>query len=541
MPTLLLTICLLLNLNHSCESGKHRNTLRGSPLGDVTELKRLLDQVDSGDEAALRIFIRLKIANYLSKNPSAANAESVVKAAEAALLDLRAHKDEIPPLYVDLFRRELTAQLKTHAPNSNVLLGEEAAPDRRTDLEVAYSMLGQEKGVDKAVDIVQQSIAGGKDVGRIIVPFLHRLEQVGPAKVPQVLEKVIAAEEAHPGSISAGTLFTLKHLFIRERTARELQRRYLAVVMQRAGDAEANIASAVNVYTILSDVLPVIQKQAPDLYDLASARLDELARRVPRGTHERIAIQKRVSQSSDPLGQLLAESDTASDLSVKNDLQLEAAQLALEKGQVQTAIRLVAKLQPTTDETRLWRDQFIEGAVARAIGQGNIAVAKHGAGQIQSPALRSTALQKVALYLQSSDDPVSARGALNAARKLTEDSADNADKVVALLDLAVSYLKIDRQQALELTRAAVEVINKTYPVSREAELGGSEQLRKTDDMLKIAYKLIPAFQAFSAADPAAALNLAKGIQRLDLSIAATFGAHTRLPAADKNTQGVASK
>jgi hypothetical protein len=538
MLTLVLTFFLLLSGHASCDGRSNKNTLRVSPQPDGKLLERQLKEVDSVNEPALRIFLRLKIAAYLLKNPSAVgNAESAVKAVEEALADLRAHKDEIPSLYVDLFRRELIAQLRTHAPTSEALSSEEPNLNRRTDLEVAYSMLGQEKGIDKAVDIARQSIASGKDPGPVIVPFLRRLEKVNPDAVPQLLEKVVLREEEHPGFISTSTLFTLKHLFLREKTAPDLQRRYLTIVINRAGDTDASPASVVNTYTILADVLPVVEKQAPDLYETFSIRLFNLAVRVPSGTRERIAINKRVSQSSDPLAQLLAESSTASDPSLKDDLQIEAAQLALEKGQIEMAVGLVTKLQPKNEDARLWRDQFIEGAVGRAIDKGDVGAARYGADQIQSPAIRSSALQKVALYLQVSNDFTGARDTLNAALKLTEASANSTDKAVALLDLAVSFLKIDNQRAAELARTAVNVINTSSVVVPDAKAGSKEQLRNADNLLKIAYKLIPAFQAFGATNEPAASWLAKDIQRPELRITATLGVNTRPPAAGK----VASK
>jgi hypothetical protein len=532
MPTLLLTFFLLLSGNNSCAKHPNKNTLRASSQSSDVLLKSLLEQVDSSDEPALRVFLRLKIAKYLWENPQPPVAPKSMVI--AALTDLRAHEKDIPSLYVNLFRRDLIAQLRIHDPETAARLTEEYKLNRRTDLEVAYSMLEQENGVDKAVSIAQRSIIAGKEPERILVPFLHRLEKVNPTEVPKMLDKLLAAEEAHRGSISTGTLFTLKHLFIREQTPQDLQRRYLAVVINRADETAP--ASIVNTYNILADIMPVVGKQAPDLYYSANARLSDLAALLPKGTLERISINKRVSQSSEPLAQLLAERDAVSDPSLKDDLQIEAAQLALEKGQVRTAIELVAKVQPKNDEARRWRDQFIEGAVGRALDKGDVSAAKYGASQIQSYNIRSSALQKVALYLQGSNDLVSARTTLNSALKLIKASDDNTDKAIALLDLSVSFLKIDSQQASELLSAAVKVINKIPVVLPEVESGSNEHLRNVEDMMKIAYKLIPTFQALSATDERGTLGLATDIQRQELKSAATFGTYTRLSAPSKTKQ-----
>lgn len=537
MTTLLLTFCLILSGN-SCAGRFAKNTSHVSSQTDATFLSPLLEQVDSSSEPALRIFLRLKIATYLWGNSSRSHNPEAVAA--AALADLHTHEKEIPALYVDLFRRDLIAELKAHAPDSAARLLEEYKLERHTDIEVAYSLLGQEDGVDKAVGIVQRSIAGGNDPGSIIVPFLHRLEKTNPAGVLKVIDAIMLAEESRPGSISARTLFALKHLFIREQTPQGLQRRYLVSVINRAGETEASPASVVDIYTILADVLPAVEKQAPDLYHSASAWLSQLAMRVPGRTLERLSINKRVSQSTDPLAQLLAERDAVNDQSLREELQTEAAQLALEKGQIQMAIQLVIKLRPKNEEARMWRDQFIEEAVGRAVEKGDVAVAEYGASQIQSAGVRSSALQKLALYFQASSDPLRARDTLNSALKLTEASDDDAEKAVALLDLAHSFLKVDSQRALVLARAAVKTINKTPAVMRKAEAGSDTHLGDVENMMKIAYRIVPTFQALGATGQSTALELAEDIQRQELKTAAKFGAYTGSPTVGKNKQVVAS-
>jgi hypothetical protein len=499
----------------------------------------LLEQIDSSEDPTLRVFLRLKVATYLWKTPSApVKPESLVS---AALADLRAHEKEMPALYVKLFRRELLAQLKAHAPEAAARLSDEYKPSPRTELEVAYSLLGQESGPDKAVSIVQRSIADGRDMGPIVVFFLDRLEKVNPAEVPKVLGSLTSAEESRPGFLSAELLFTLGHLFVREQTPKDLQRRYFAVVINRAGDTEAPPASVVDIYNTLASILPVVERQNPGLYATAGARLSQLAGRMPSGALERLSIDKRVSQSGDPLSQLMIEADAANDQALRGDLLTRAAQLALEKGQTKTAIELAVKLEPKSADARLWRDQFMEGAVDRALDKGDVELARYGAGRIESAAVRSSALQKIALNLLAANDLAGARDTLKSALKLIESLDDSADKAVALLDLAGSYVKVDSQRAPELTRVAVKTINKTPAVMRGADVSGGEHFADVENLMKIAYRIIPTFQELGAADGYAALDLAKGIQRRELRIAATFGAYTGPPATDKIKQGLASK
>ncbi len=541
MPTLLLIFCLALNGSNSCFRRATTNLPRPSSQYQISVLNSLLEQVDSCEEPALRVFLRLRFATYLWSKPAESLKPETVAA--TALADLRKHEKEIPALYVNQFRKNLIAQLQLHAPDMARALAENDKLDSRTDLEVAYSLLGQEKGNDQAVRIVQDSIGGGKDPGPIIVPFLHRLENLKSSDVPKVLNTVISQEEAQPGSISSGTLFRLKHLFIRKQTSEELQNRYLVAVVHRAGQSEGNLASLIDIYTILADLLPEVEQRKPDLYYSASVALTELAKRVPKRTLDRIALDKRVRASNNSLAQLMAEMEAVSDPSLKEDLQIEAGQLALEKGQIQLAINLVVKIKPKNEEARVWRDQFIEGAVVAAIDGGDIGMAELGARQIRSASVRSSAMQKVALYFQKSNKLGRAHEALIFAQDSVNTLGDSNEKAVALLNLANSYLKLDSSRSMELARAAIKIINKVFntsPASKDrVQIGRDQQLTNAEGMLIIAYRLVPTFQLLGATDESAALDLAKDLQRQELRIAATFGAYTHPPSTG-SVQGVAS-
>jgi len=540
MPTLLLIFCLALNGSNSCVKHATKSVPSPSSQYQASVLISLLEQVDTCKEPALRVFLRLKVATYLWSKPSGSLKPETI--ATTALADLREHEKEIPALYVTQFRKNLIAQLQLHAPELARALAENDNLDTRTDLEVAYSLLSQEKGSEQAVRIVQDSIGGGKDPGPIIVPFLHRLETIKSSDVPKVLNAVISQEEIQPGTISSGTLFQLKHLFIRQQTSEELQNRYLLAVVHRAGQTDGNLGSLVDMYTILADLLPEVEKRNPELYYSASVALTELAKRVPKRTLDRISLDKRVRASNDPLARLMAEMEAVTDPSLKEDLQIGAGQLALENGQIQLAINLVVKLEPKNEQARVWRDQFIEQAVVSAIDNGNIGMAELGAGQIRNASVRSSVMQKVALYFQKSKEPGRAHEALIFAQDAVNTLGDSNEKAVALLNLANSYIQLDSSRSMELVRVAIKIINKVNnPESEQrVQIGDDQQRTSAEGMLIIAYRLVPTFQLLGATDESTALNLAQKIQRQELRIAATFGAYTHPPSTG-NVPGVASK
>lgn len=539
MPSLLLLCCLLLNGGNSYPTSRHSYPLAATPQTDAASIESMLEQVRASDEPTLRVFLRLRIAAYLWKHPD--DSHDPKDWADEAQKDLDAHEKEIPNLYLHLFRRELAAQLKAHGSPQRALPADESSPARATDLEVAYSLLTQENSVRQAVELAQRSIAAGNDPGPIVTFFLDRLERVNADEVPKVLDTLMAAEEARPGFIPPSTLFTLKHLFVRGQTAPELRRRYLAVIIRNAGDTKAEAASRADTYAVLAAVLPVVEKELPDAYPVASIRLAQLSQQVPAGTRERIEVEERVRESSDPFAQLTMEIGTVHDAALKEDLQTQAARLALERGQARTATELAIKLEPKNDNTRLWREQFLEKVVACALEHGDVQAAEYGAAQIQATDVHASALQKIALYyVQKAGDVVSARNTLEAAFKLLKASTSSAAKAGSLLDLAGSCAKVDRQMTAEVVRAAVNVINETSEASAQPRVGAGANLGDVNNLMLIAYRLIPAFQSLAATDKDEAKRVANDIQRQDLRVAARFGAYTAVPVTDTLNHGIAA-
>lgn len=538
LSKLFLFFCLILNGGNPYAADIDRGGSVTSSQADPVPLTRLHDEAGASKYPALRVFLRLKIAAYLRSNPSdSLKLESV---ARLALEDIRTHENEIPAPYRELFRKDLLVQLRAHSPAAAAELSKDYEPDRRTEIQAATSLLGQENGVPKALEIVRYIISGGKDLDPSMVFFLRRLDKVDRAETHNVLGAIMSVEESRPGSISAANLFTLEHLFIREQTPQALQRRYLAVLINRAGGAEANPASMVDIYTTLTAALPEVQKQLPDLYSLAAARLANLEDRMPRATLERLAVENRVGQSTDPLGQLIAEAEAAKDQTLKDELLVKAARLALEKGEAWTAIELVVRLKPDNYHSRVWRDEFIAVAVGRALEKGDTRTAWYGIEQINSPSSRSSALQKAALYFQASGDAAGARGALDSSFKLIKDLESDADKAAALLDLSGCFMKVDEVKAEDVMRAAVKYINRAYGGERGLGTAADSCAGDAESKIKIAYRIVSAFQTLGSVDGLRAREVAKDIKILELRVAAELGTYGGPPATDKNGQAVAS-
>lgn len=524
MSTILLIFCLALRSIDPCTAGPLPVVLLVSQQANTGSLVFLLKEVNSSENPTLRIFLRLKIATYLWKTPcDSLNPENIIR---EALEDLRVYEKEIPALYIDSFRRDSFINLKKHASKQALILIEKYKLDRRPDFQIASSLLTQKGEMLNALDFAQRNISGSRFLDPSVIFFLHRLDRISPDKVPQLLATIMSAEDSHPGFLSARSFFTLKHLFVREQTPKALQQRYLTALINKAGEMDASSLSVVDIYITLKIVLPEVEKQSPDLYASAVAHLHRLSARLPRGETERLAAEQRVDQSPDPLAQLLVEADAAQSQTLKDGLLTKAAQLSLEKGNVRLAINLALRLRSNGEAAALWSDQFIEGAIGYALDKGNIEVARYGTSQIRAAAIRSSALQKIALYFHTSGDITGAREMLDSAFKLIEILDDDANKVAALLDLSESFMKINRGKVSDLIRTVVKTINRMRSVRRDIDAAaGDGHMDDAEDAMKIAYRIGSAFQMLATVDESQALDLAKSIQLQGLRTAATFGAY----------------
>lgn len=531
MSATLLFFCLTLSGINPRAVGPSPSAPPASRQSDVRYLTALLKQVESVKDPTLRIFLRIKIATYLGSNLcDSISAESELRIASE---DLIANKKDIPGQYVDLFRKSLLVDLKAPAAKQELFLAEEEQQNRTSDLQLSYSLLTKKGDVPGALEHARRHISNSKSLDPYIVFVLRELDKRSPADVPGLLGIIMSAEESRPGFLSGSSFFMLKHLFVREQTPRPLQRRYLVALINSAAANDLSAAAIVDTYRTLSAVLPEVGKLSPGLYEPAVDRLGRLAVRLPDEERERLAADQRVNESEDPIAQLLVEAGAAKSPTLKDELLTKAAQLSLERGNVRGAIEIVLRLRINNADAALWRDQFIERAVESALMKGNVEAARYGSAHIRSVAVRSSALQKIALYLQNVGEVADARETLNFAFGLIDFSDDDANKAAALLDMTGSFMKVDKDRLGDLIRTTVKTINRAYPATQSMDTGGEGRLRRAEDLMKVAYRIGPAFKALADVSPSAAAKLARNIQSQELGIAAALSAYIGRPAGNK--------
>lgn len=498
----------------------------------------LPDQIKTMDEPALRVFLRLRVATFLwaSKAPNDASAAEAI--ATAAVEDLLAHEGEIPTLYVKSFRRDLLAALQLHAPGAADRLMKQYGlkQDQQEQLGLAFKQLDDKDGVKQAVENVRSNVASGRATGASITFFLLKLEKERPAELLRLLTEIMEIEEQKSGSLTVDALFMIARFYRQQDVPPDLQARFLTAVVRATTDGSGwSDLSQWYAYNLLRSNLPAIEKLRPNLYARASAQLAALTTRLPKQTLEREAVEERVAQSADPLGQLIIEAKATKDSALREELLTEAAQLARKKGQLKLAIDLVTEVNMLEGRRVLWRDQFLGEIVGQALEKKEPSTALYAVAKVQSNLLRSAAMQKLALYFFDANDLAQARETLNVAAKLIEAAENNVDKTVALLRLVPVFAKVDSVRVPELAQTAIKAINNLPHPGREDKADGEAHKRYVKDLLQLAYNIIPVFSALAQKDCDGTFSLASGFQGPELKAAATLGTATGILTASEYT------
>jgi hypothetical protein len=501
----------------------------------VGALGRLNAQIKVMDEPAMRVFLRLQMAKLLwTKKLNSSSNEAQVLAADA-VADLQNHLGEVPPLYAGMFRGELLALLQDNAPALAARLVERYDLGRGDDqAAVAYRLLNTEGGAGRALEIMRDLVRGGQ-IPQNIVFFLEALAKTRPAETVPLLEDIIAREERTPGTLAWDSIFFLNHLYIDENAPPQLQTRFLKVLIYRSR-AAAEVAPQDRrlAFNLLSASLPQIEKLMPALYAQAAAQSAAIGTDPAQSAFEREEEIKRMERSGDPVGEMTKEAAATKDPSYKNNLLARAAQLALQKGQLQAAVDLITKIDSGDKNEALYRDQFLGEVVGAALRANDLALADNATAKIGSIFKRASAMQKIALKLLDSDDRQGAQVRTNEAIKLIESADDDIPKASALLGAIQALAKTDEQRIPELAQGAIKIINKLPGPKSEDKPGSDNRKKYTEALLLTAYSLTPAFRVLAKRDEIGALSLADVIQNQEIKTFAMFGVAIDVLLADKS-------
>ncbi|HYV11639.1 MAG TPA: hypothetical protein VE980_12115 [Pyrinomonadaceae bacterium] len=501
-------VCLAQNTQDETSFAKQR----------ATELiADLPAQIKKVDDATVRVFLQLRLATFHWSELSENSRDRARELTLSGLQDLDKNRSDLLPLYGNSFREDLLALLEVHAPDlaARYRTGgdttEKVTPGDPYD--VALSMLRTKGQAALAVQTFTRALNGGEAPTMAITFFLSELQRQQPSLMPQILSDILSAQERRPETLSVEMLFWLVDPYIWRNDREDIKRRFVSAVVAATADSyqwsdRGRLSEAFN---LLRVTVPLIQKLLPGMYPQAAAQLATVRARLPNETVESSAIRERIRQSEDRLNQIITEANSASSASVKNDLLIQAAQVAFTEKKPQLAFDLAMSVS-TDDNNKDWRQQFLSELVKGAVENKDAKLGLTIASKIEMPLARAEALQRLALLFFNLKDLWKAKELLVDSLKLVRGSDNTPEKAIAFLRSLRVIARIDQAMVPDVAEESIKTLNALQfePNSRA--------------LMEVVWNTMPSFEALVQWDELGALNFVEKIQRIELRTVASFGA-----------------
>jgi hypothetical protein len=470
-------------------------------------------QIRKIDDPTVRIFLTLRLATLLWNEPDRnTTAESLTV---AALDELEAN-DAVPQLYADTLHRDLLALLQVNAADT-------AKKYIRQELDVAYSMLNSKGKETLAVATLESELAKGWVPDLKLLFFLHRLETQQPQAFDRALSTIVAAEERRVGTIPLEVFSSLTDFYLKPDVQPDLKRRFLtaAVNSTKVSYTLSDSPAVDHAYNLLVAILPHVKSLTPSLYPQAAAQLSSLMSRVPNTRSQSEEIDERIRTSRDPLSHLITEAQSATDATLKDELFLQGARLALQQGKLKLSLELATSLSANPDRKR-WQEQFLSDLATTAIEKKAPEVAGDAIALIQSQSLKIPVLQRLTLYFFESKNPLKARELLEETLKAVNSIEDKTDKSLALLRLLPLVSKVDKELIPVICEQTVKNINSIpSPDNPTDKAIWTSYVQKT--LMPVTWRALPVFQLLAEGDENLTLDFANRIQVKEIKTSALLG------------------
>jgi hypothetical protein len=501
-------VCLAQNTQDETSFAKQR----------ATELiADLPAQIKKVDDATVRVFLQLRLATFHWSELSENSRDRARELTLSGLQDLDEHRSDLLPLYANSFRKDLLALLEVHAPDAAARYRagtdttEKVAPGDPYD--VALSMLRTKGQAALAVQTVTRALNSGEAPTMTITYFLSELQRQEPSLMPQILSDILSAQERRPGTLSVEMLSWLVDPYIWRNNREDIKRRFVSVVVAATAESYqwSDKCQLTTAFDLLRVTVPLIQKLLPGTYPQAAAQLATVRSRLPNDTVERSAIAERIRQSEDTLGQMITEANSATNSSVKNDLLIQAAQIAFSEKKPQLAFDLAMSVV-SDDNSKNWRQQFLSELVKGAVENKDAKLGLTIASKIEMPLTRAEALQRLALLFFDLKDLWKGKELLVDSLKLVRGSDNTHEKAIALLRSLRVVARVDQAMVPDVAEESIKTLNALQfePNSRA--------------LMEVVWNTMPSFEALAQWDELGALNFVEKIQRVELRTVAGFGA-----------------
>lgn len=491
-------------------------------------LARALDNIKKMDEAGLRISARNQILTYLAseKAPSDERQLLATQIAQDSLTDLREHNEDITPFMLSYLSNDLGSWIQKHRPNLIENFEKTINATVRVDVSQRIrSLFELEDGDILAAKRIRQELEEHGALNGLNF-WLDEL-MISKSKEFEPLASDILTR-AGQGQISFETLFWVSDIYLRPQTSNALRNRFLATVVARTQPANFVAEPAPQIaYDLLTKLLPFIQQSAHELYDQALNHSFAMRASLSERQSASIARIKRLQESVNPIADLKSEAESAKTKTERNDLLLQAAQLALEKKKLDLCLDILSEvdINVVAADSGSWQrsiDQILKSFVRVGLTAKLTNLTEKGAARIAAPLTKVEALNLIMRYYAKGNDNEAAQRLLIEASKVAGSGPDNSDKAKAFFLLSVTCDQVDGSKKADLLLSGLKALNNLLKPDANARDKTIYQsyVQRLDNA---GYDLAKGFTGLTKQDENAALALVEKLQKPDLRTFALIG------------------
>ncbi len=491
-------------------------------------LARALDNIKKMDEAGLRISARNQILTYLSsEKASAVERQSLAtQIAHDSLADIREHSDDITPFMLGYLSNDLGSWIQKHRPN--LIADFEKTINASVKVDVSQrirSLLELDGGDVLAAKRIRQELEVHGALNGLNF-WLDELMRRKSKEFEPLASDILAG--AGQAQLSFETLFWVSDIYLRPQTSNDLRSRFLTTVVRRTQPANFVAEPAPQIaYDLLTKVLPFIQQSTPELYDQALNNSFAIRAALSERQLASNARIKRLQESVDPIADLKSEADAAKTKTERNELLLQAAQLALEKKKLDSCLDILSEVDVTTAaaDPGVWQrslDQILRNFVRVSLTAKLADRAEKAGARIAAPLTRVEALNLIMRYYAQGNNNDAAQRLLIEASKIAGSGPDNSDKAKAFFLLSVTCDRIDGSKKADLLLSGLKALNnflKPDPNERDKTIYQS-YVQRLDNA---GYEMSKGFKGLTKQDENTALALVEKLQKPDLRTFALIG------------------
>ena len=491
-------------------------------------LARALDNIKKMDEAGLRLSARNQILSYLvsDKAPSDEKQALATQIARDALIDLREHSEEINPFMLSYLSNDLGSWIQKHQPNLIEDFEKTIKPTLRVDAsQQIRSLFELEDGDTLAAKRIRQELV---DQGSLkgLNFWLDELMRRNSREFEPLASDIVA--RAEQGQISFETLFWISDIYLRPQTSNGLRNRFVATVVARTHPANFVVEPAPETaHNLLTKLLPFIKQSTPELYDQALNHSFAIRASLNERQLASDARIKRLKESVNPIADLKSEAEAAKTKTERNELLLQAAELALEKRKFDLCLDILGDVDVNVAAADFgsWQrsiDQILKNLV-RACLSGKFAhLAEKGASRIGSSLTRVEALNLIMRYSIKTNDKEAAQRLLIEASTVAGSGPDNSDKAKAFFLLSVACDQVDGSKKADLLLSGIKALNNLSKPDANARDKTIYQtyVQRLDNS---GYELTKGFKGLIKQDENGAMALVEKLQKPDLRTFALIG------------------